>query len=275
MLDCDIVFIVKIFYKTSNVEFIIRNILHFNQNNKVMLLLNIAEYIYDKLNIEELQQKYTNVVFYRCKAYRTKFDPKVIQCVTNCFNYIIENIKCKYIVLSHDSEIYVKQVDMNIIQNIMQKYQKSEFNKEKIENSMDTFWWKRFMGMTNMYNYFMENKITPTLNVCPGMTITYETLEKIIKDLNILSTDYYLNHDKRVLLDEVIYHSLLAHYEGEYCNTNYTYWNNEKREGLISEEEILKLLKEDLKKNDSNLQNKFSIKKSYKSVCEYIDSISN
>jgi hypothetical protein len=275
MMDCDIVYIVRIFYKTSKVDFIIQNILYFNQNNKVMLLLNIADYLYDKLDIEQLKKKYPNVLFYRCKPYRTKFDPMVVQCINNCFRYIVENINCKYIVLSHDSEVYVKQVDQTIIQGIMQKYKKPKFDRKKIEEKMEsTFWWQRFRGLTNMFNYFIENQITPALDVCPGMTITLDSLKNIINDLNTLNTDYYLNHDKRVLLDEVIFHSLLTHYEGEYCNTNHTYWINEKREGLISEDETLNFLIEDLK-NDcgSHLENKFSIKKSYKSVCEHVNTL--
>jgi hypothetical protein len=274
MIDCDIVYIVKIFYKTSNVDFIIRNILHFNKNNKVILLLNIAEYLYDKLNVEELQKKYDNVIFYRCKAYRTKFDPRVIQCVTNCMNYIINDIKCDYIVLSHDSEVYVKKVDINIIKNNMKKYEKKKFDREEINKILNqsgehSFWWKRFMELENMFNYFMENEMVPAIDVCPGLTITYDTLQKIIKDLNTLSSDYYLNSERRVLLDEVIYHSLIVYHSGEYCNTNHTYWITDKREALRTEEETLNLLIKDLE--EDNLKNKFSIKKSYKNVCNYVD----
>lgn len=274
MQNYDIVFIVKIFYKTSNVDFIVRNILHFNKNNKVLLLLNIAEYLYDKLNIEEFKAKYPNVVLFRCKAYRTKFDSHVIQCVTNCMNYILENILCKYIILNHDSEVYIKQVDEKIIEQKLVQCKKVDFNVEQIEKNMNTFWWSRFKELTNMYNYFIENKIVPQLNVCPGLIMPYETLKIINKDINNTSQEFYLNSERRVLLDEVIYYSFISHYECKYYNSNYTYWANDdniKREGLKTEDDTLKELQYDIENNSNRLHNIFSIKKSYKSVCEYID----
>jgi hypothetical protein len=272
----DIIFIVKIFYKNSNVDFIIQNIFNFNKNNKILLLLNISEYLYDKLNILEITQKYKNVVLFRCKSYRTKFDPHVISCVTNCMNYIIYNYKCTFIILCHDSEVYIKQVDINIITKHLIRCKKQTFIYENViqqltQTGENCFWWKRFMELENMFNYFLNNKIVPMIDVCPGLTITYDTMCKIIHDLNILNSDFYLNHNKRVLLDEIIYHSLIMYHEGEYYNINYTYWTNNKREALQTEEDTLNLLINDLKNNNINLNNKFSIKKSYKNVCNYIE----
>lgn len=269
MINCDIAYIVKIFYKTSNVDFIIRNMLHFNKNYNVFLLLNVAEYLYDKLNLEELGKKYLNVIIFRCKAYRTKFDPHVIQCVTNCMNYILENIQAKYIVLNHDSEVYIKQVDVDIIKNNMIQCKKLSFDKEEIDKKLNTFWWGRFKELENVFNYFMENEITPQLNVCPGLIISYETLQKINKNLNDINTEFYLGSERRVLLDEVIYYSFICHNECSYCNLNHTYWIDEKRTGLKTEEETLKEFQEDL--NNNKLKNTFSIKKSYKSVCNFVE----
>ena len=274
MIDCDIVYIVKIFYKTSNVEFIIKNIKFFNKNNNIILLLNISEYLFDKLNISKLKSENPNIRLFRCKAYRTKFDPHVISCVTHCMNYIVENINCKYIFLNHDSEIYVKQVDIDIIKNNMIQCTKKTFNKNEIISTLtvngdNTFWWKRFMELENMFNYFIHNEITPLINVCPGLVLPYETLQKILKDLNNINNDYYLNSEKRVLLDEIVYYSFMMHYSCKYYNSNHTYWINDKREGLKSEEETLEKLKADL--SCDQLKNIFSIKKSYKSVCNFVE----
>ncbi len=272
----DLVYIVKIFYKTSNVDFIIRNIHYFNQSNKIFLVINLADFIYDKTNIQQLETTYQNIKIMKCQTYRTKFDPRVICSVTNSLNYILDNMDFTYFVLSHDSEVYIKNVDMNMIKNNMKVNKKNIFNKGLIlaritQDNADYFWWKRFMQLENVFQYFMENEIEPIVDVCPGLTLSKDSVLKIIKNLNEICNEKYLNSEKRVLLDEIIYFSFLNHYSCEYFNSNYTYWTNNKREALKTENEILQELKDDLLYNNDNLKNAFSIKKSYKLICDFVE----
>jgi len=272
----NIVYIIKVFYKTSNVDFIIRNISHFNKLNKIFIVVNLADFIYDKTNIEQLKKTYQNVKIMKCTTYRTKFDPHVICSVTNSLNYILENMDFEYFVLSHDSEVYIKIVNMEIIKNNMIKCKKNDFDKNAIikritRDNDEYFWWKRFIQLENVFNYFMENEIEPLVNVCPAMTLSKESVLKIMKNLNDICNNEYLNSEKRVLLDEIVYCSFLTYHSCEYFNSNYTYWTNDKREALKSEEVTLKELKKDLVNNNDKLKNVFSIKKSYKSVCDFVE----
>lgn len=272
----DIVYVVKVFYKTSNVDFIIRNILFFNKSNKIFLIINLADFIYEKINIDNIEKKYTNIKIIKCKTYRTKFDPHVICSVTDSLNYIIKNIDFKYFVLSHDSEIFVKNVDMKIIENNMIKCKKTTFDKNKIMKKItapgnDYFWWKRFMELENVFKYFMENEIEPIINVCPGLTLEKDSILKILTNLNDICNDQYLNSDRRVLLDEIVYFSFITYHSCAYFNSNYTYWINDNREALKPEDVILNELTNDLKYNNDNLKNVFSIKKSYKSICDFVE----
>jgi len=219
----DIIYILKIFYEISNIEFVIKNINYFNKTNKILILANVDE---DKLNALdencklELEQNY-NTIFFPHKKLDSKFNIHMIIPIIYSFEYIIEKqIVSDYIILSTDSEIFIKNLDVNDI-FLVKNNNLNIINdvKQFKKNSLNSRWGHQriFCNHDILVNFFYDKKIPFGGCQCNGLVLGYDFIKKSINDFRYIK-DNMLDANIQYAMDEIIFVSIARFYNLGYNN---------------------------------------------------------
>jgi len=219
-MEYEIIYVVKCFNDSVNINTIIDNINIFNTYNNIFIIINTSYEYYNTNCLSDIETKNKHIHFIQSKKTKSKFSCLCGLHLYNSMNYIIDNkFQYQYICCFNDSERFVRQFKVKDI-----KLKKYEVNvKTPISNK---WYWKTNLLKYKEFLIFCDQyKITPIASQYNGLLFDNTTVNDILPYLMKIEKDNILNTDIELPIDEILYPSLIHFTNNTYTNICKIIWD--------------------------------------------------